>query len=130
MDAADVLADLTAVSAEIEVAVALDGSGAVLTASGADPERAERLAAAATTFLVAADAAAPGRRATQVEAGFRDGSVFAVRDGAFAIVAATCSRPTSALVLYDLRSALRKLGEETAPRPKRRPRRKKADAAP
>jgi predicted regulator of Ras-like GTPase activity (Roadblock/LC7/MglB family) len=127
VDAARALADLTEISAQIEAAILLDDSGVVL-ASTTDEHRAAALAEAAHAVLAAADAAAGGP-VVQLEADLREGAVFAVRHGARTLVAATRARPTSGLVLYDLRSCLRSLDE--APKPKkRRPRRKQAAAAP
>jgi hypothetical protein len=44
---------------------------------------------------------------TQLQVQLRAGSVFVVREGAFAIAATTGEEPTVGLVFYDLRSALR-----------------------
>ena len=72
---------------------------------------------------------APPREAplTQLEAATRGGSVFVVRDGGRRIAATTRPEPTVGLVFYDLKSCLRQLEEEPGEKPKRRPRKKKAE---
>ena len=124
--AARALADLTEISSQIEAAVLLDQSGAVVAATeGAG----ESLGTAAQALLAAADEArGAGQRAlTQLEAATLDGSVFVVRDGGRTIAAITAPEPTVGLVFYDLKSCLRGAAEEPA-KPKRT-RRKKADDA-
>jgi predicted regulator of Ras-like GTPase activity (Roadblock/LC7/MglB family) len=126
MDAASALADLTEVSTQVEAAVLLDDSGAVLAAAAADTARSERLARAAVDLLAAAhESKSSGRALTQLEATLRDGSVFVARDDGRSIVAVTGSEPTSGLVFYDLRRCLRTLAEAEKPRKKPRARRPK-----
>ena len=61
---------------------------------------------------------------TRLEASFADGGLVVVRDGERLAAATTVAAPPSALVLYDLRTALR---ASAAPPPKpRRPRKAKA----
>ena len=57
MDAASALADLTEISTQVEAAVLLDESGAVLAAAPADSTRSERLARTAVDLLAAAQRA-------------------------------------------------------------------------
>ena len=133
MDAAAALADLTEISSQVETAVVLDADGAVVASTHGSPEPAERLAGAARELLeVAAETGVGGgRELSQIEVALREGSVFVVRDGRRTLAATTAPAPTSALVLYDLRTCLRTLaaGEETeAPKPKRRRPRKAAGA--
>jgi hypothetical protein len=99
-----------------------------LAATAAEGERAERLARAGLELLEGAAGlpAGTGRSPAHVEASLADGSVFALRHGTFRIVATTVPRPTSGLVLYDLRACLRSLAEP--PPRKRRPRKKEAAA--
>jgi predicted regulator of Ras-like GTPase activity (Roadblock/LC7/MglB family) len=112
------LADLTEISSQIESAVAFDGEGTVL-ASTVDDERAHKLASTALELLRAAEQrGAEGKELAQLDVALQDGSVFVVRDGDRLIAATTTPEPTAGLVFYDLKSALRGLGEEPA-KPKR-----------
>ncbi|HEY2543582.1 MAG TPA: hypothetical protein VGH92_11080 [Gaiellaceae bacterium] len=123
MDAAQALADLTEISSQVEAAVLFDEAGAVSGSTLAGEEAAE-LARAAGELLDRASSLAEGRDVTQVEASMPDGSVFVVRDGSRRIAATTAPDPTTGLVFYDLKSALRGSGEE---KPRRRRSAKKAD---
>ena len=128
MDAASALADLTEISTQIEAAVLLDESGAVLAATPGDTARSERLARTAVDLLAAAQerAESSGRALTRLEAALREGSVFVAREEGHSIVAVTGSEPTSGLVFHDLRTCLRTLAEaEKKPRKKPRVRRPK-----
>ena len=121
------LADLTEISTQIESAVVLDREGTVLAAT-VDDERAGRVAGAALELFRAAE----GRREqelVQLDAALQGGSVFVVRDADRLIAATTSPEPTVGLVFYDLKSALRALGEQPAkPKPKPKPRAKRAPA--
>jgi hypothetical protein len=100
------LAELVALSSEIERAAIVDEAGALVGATpGADGER---LARVAHELL----AAAPDG-VTNVEVALATGSVFVVRDGGRSAVATTGLEPASALVLHDLRTLLRRAGKET-----------------
>lgn len=102
MDAAAALAELTAVSAEIERAAIIDESGAVLAATTL-PDG-EKLARAAAELLAAAPTASA--EIAHVEVALAAGSVIAVCDGGRVAVATTKPEPASALVLHDLRTLL------------------------
>jgi predicted regulator of Ras-like GTPase activity (Roadblock/LC7/MglB family) len=115
VDAEHALADLMEISSQVEAAVLLDPAGAVLASAGGG----ERLAATAAEALEAA-AAPPGPAPIQLEVSARGGSLFVVRDGDRTIAATTPPEPTAGLVLYDLRTAHRRLGEEPRPTPRRR----------
>jgi predicted regulator of Ras-like GTPase activity (Roadblock/LC7/MglB family) len=126
---AQALADLTEISSQIESAVAFDREGTVL-ASTVDDDRAGRLASTALELLRAAEEqGADGKELAQLDVALQDGSVFVVRDGDRLIAATTTPEPTAGLVFYDLKSALRGLGEPEKPKraPARRttPRKKK-----
>ena len=125
--AADALAHLTEISTQIEAAVVLDRDGNVQSAT-VDDERAGRIARSALELFRRAD----GQREqelVQLEAAFAGGSVFVVRDEARLIAAATGPGPTAGLVFYDLKSALRSLGEPAAkPKAKKRAPAKRAPA--
>ena len=88
------------------------------------PDAVERLARAADGLLAAAAAVRPGGpEVERVEVVLPAGGVFVVRDGDRVAAATTVPEPTAGLVLYDLRTCLRRIEE---PAPKRR--RKKTDA--
>jgi len=123
VDAAQALADLTEISAQIEAAVIASPDGTPL-ASTLSGSAAEALAHAAAELLREA-----GERAVSVEAATAEGSVFAARDEAHAVLAVTPRGVSSGLVLYDLRTCLRRLADEP-PKRKRAPRKKQEpDAA-
>ncbi len=103
MDAAESLAELIALSTEIERAAIIDEGGVVLAVTALVDG--EQLAQAAAELLDAAPAASA--QIAHVEVGLAAGSVFAVRDGARVAVATTRPEPASALVLHDLRTLLR-----------------------
>jgi predicted regulator of Ras-like GTPase activity (Roadblock/LC7/MglB family) len=124
VDAEQAIAELMEISSQVEAAVLVAADGAPV-ASSLPEERAARLARAGTELLAAAATASPGAEATQLEAATREGSLFVVRDGAHALVAATGATPTSGLVLYDLRSCLRTLSAAEAEQPPAKPARKR-----
>jgi hypothetical protein len=122
MDARAALAELAELSAQVEAAAVVRGGTveAEIGRAGA----AARLARAADELFTAAAGVRPGGpEVERVEVVLAEGGVFAVRDGERVAVAATVPSPTPGLVLYDLRTCLRRITEE--PAPKRR--RKKAD---
>ena len=123
MDAAQALADLTEISAQIEAAVVAEEGGAQLASTLAAEEATKALADAALDLFREA-----GDGVVQVEAATADGAVFAVRESGRVVVAVARAGAPSGLVLYDLRTCLRRLAEEEPKKPKpRRPRKKKAD---
>jgi predicted regulator of Ras-like GTPase activity (Roadblock/LC7/MglB family) len=123
MDAAQALADLTEISSQVEAAVLFDESGGVAGSTLSDADAAA-LARLAGELLDRAAKLGSGE-VTQVEASTPTGSVFVVRDGARRIAATTAPDPTTGLVFYDLKSALR----GSAPAPKRKRAAKKDDDA-
>ena len=126
MDAAQALADLTEISSQIEAAVLFDESGAVQGSTLADEGAAAELARGAADLLTRAAGFRGEGVVTQLEAATNAGSVFVVQDGSRRIAATTGPQPTVGLVFYDLKSALRNAAAEPA-KPKRAPRREKAD---
>jgi predicted regulator of Ras-like GTPase activity (Roadblock/LC7/MglB family) len=125
VDAAQSLAELTEISSQILAASIVDDQGAVVASTLADGSA---LGEAGRALLRHAAAVRNGGEPTQIEAATEEGSVFAVREGGRAIVATTGPRPTVGLVFYDLKNALRSVGD-AAPKPKpkpRAPRKKKA----
>lgn len=120
MDAAQALADLTEISAQIEAAVIADAEGTPLAATPASEHAAAALARTGVDLLLGA-----GDGATQVEVATGDGSVFVVREGERLVAAVARAEAPSGLVLYDLRTCLRRLAEPEAERPKPRRSRKR-----
>ena len=118
MDATQALRELMELSSQITAAVVLAADGTVLAGAPADSE-APTMLAATTLELVstAADLGADGRDVTRVEVELEDGAIFVVREGGRTIGALTGPKPTSGLVVYDLRTCVEAI--ET-PEPKKR----------
>lgn len=126
MDAAQALADLVEISAQIEAAVLAETDGTVLASTLADEERAQAVARDAVELLQTAVGGAG--EPVQLEAAVPEGSVFVVRDDKRLVAAVTGREPTVGLVLYDLKTCLRLAGEDARPARKAAPRaRKKKD---
>jgi len=126
VDAAQALADLVEISAQIEAAVLADADGTVLASTLVEGERAQAFARDAVELLKAAAGAAG--EPVQLEAGVPEGSVFVVRDDERLVAAVTGRDPTVGLVLYDLKTCLRLAGEDARPAKKAASRgRKKKD---
>jgi hypothetical protein len=127
MDAAQALAELMDLSSQITAAIALDGEGSVLAVSS---EAAAASLTASTLELVAAaeDLGADGGEVTRVEVELDEGAFFVVREGGRIVAATTGPKPTSGLVVYDLRTCAQAI-EAAAPKRKRAPRKPKGEAA-
>jgi predicted regulator of Ras-like GTPase activity (Roadblock/LC7/MglB family) len=115
MDAAQALADLTEISAQIDAAVLAGADGSVVASTFQQEGRGEELARAAVELVAAAgeargDSGAP--ELVQIQAATPRGSVFVVRDGGHVVAAVTGSKPTVGLVFYDLKTCLRMLERE------------------
>ena len=123
MDAAQALADLTEISAQIEAAVVASPDGAALASTRLDGAGVA-LARAAAELLREA-----GEQAVAVEAATAEGSLFAARDAAHVVAAVTGRDAPSGLVLYDLRTCLRRLAEQPEPPKRKRASRKKEPGA-
>jgi predicted regulator of Ras-like GTPase activity (Roadblock/LC7/MglB family) len=118
------LADLTELSAQIEAAVVASPDGEAQASTLPEPAGAAFARAAAELLREAGD------RAVAAEAATGQGSLFAVRDGERLVAAVTGRGAPSGLVLYDLRTCLRRLAEEPERPRKRAPRKQKEpDAA-
>ena len=107
------LSELIDISSQVQAAVLFDEGGSVLAAT-VSAERAEGFAAAAKLLweqavVVRGEDVA---KLTQLEAATADGSVFVVREAEQTLAAVTSPEPTAGLVFYDLRSALRSVGEK------------------
>jgi predicted regulator of Ras-like GTPase activity (Roadblock/LC7/MglB family) len=115
MDAAQALADLTEISAQIEAAVLAQADGSVVASTFADPSRGAELARAAADLVTAAgDVGDGGSELVQLEAATPRGSVFVVRDPRHVVAAITTPKPTVGLIFYDLKTCLRMLEQEEA----------------
>ena len=125
MEPNEALAELMDLSSQIEDVAILGESGFVLASSGT-PERGEQLARIAAELLAAAGDVRPSGDVSRVEVALGSRSVFVVSEGGRTAVATTVPEPTAGLVVYDLRTALRRLGDEPVRRPSRKT--KKADA--
>jgi predicted regulator of Ras-like GTPase activity (Roadblock/LC7/MglB family) len=124
MDAAQALAELMELSSQITSAIALDADGAVLASSS---EAAASSLAASTLELVAAAAdVGPGEgEVTRVEVELDEGAFFVVREGGRTVAATTAAKPTSGLVVYDLRTCAQAI--DAAPKKKRATRKPKEE---
>jgi predicted regulator of Ras-like GTPase activity (Roadblock/LC7/MglB family) len=121
MDAAQALADLTEISAQIDGAVLAGSDGTLVASTFAQEERGKELAGAAVDLLaVAGESRAEGQELVQLQAATPRGSIFVVQGGDRLVAAITGSRPTVGLVFYDLKTCLRMLEREDvkAPQPK------------
>lgn len=127
VDVASALADLTEISSQVEAAVVLDATGAVLASTLAGEPETERLARAGVAMYEAATSRfrQTGRTVTQLEAALRGGSIFVARHENLGIVARTSAGPSSGLVFYDLRTCLRAAAEAEQRKPKPRSRKAK-----
>jgi hypothetical protein len=114
----DAVERFSAGSAEARAAVLLDEHGELAASTGADEDAAKLLRETAQGLLEAADRA--GSRAglpevARVEVSRPDGGVFALRDGdassrRWTLLAVTAGATLPALVLYDMRMAIRAIG--------------------
>lgn len=130
MDADQALADLAEISSQIHAAVIFDESGSVAGATLGDQARAKELARSGAELLQRAEGLAGGAaQPTQLEVATTNGSVFVVRQNDRRIVATTGPQPTSGLVFYDLKSALRQSDRPPEPQPEPKPKRRSAAKA-
>jgi predicted regulator of Ras-like GTPase activity (Roadblock/LC7/MglB family) len=127
MDAAQALRELMELSSQITAAIVVDADGAVLATSPDDPAVAERLGASTQALVAAAaDLGADGSDVTRVEVELDEGAVFVVREGGITVGATTGPKPTSGLVVYDLRTCAQSIEQ---PKKRRSTRKTKEDAA-
>lgn len=125
MDAAQALQELTALSSQITAAIALDADGSVLAVSPGNPAAAASLTSSALELVAAAsDLGRDDREVTRVEVELDDGAFFVVREGGRIVAATTGPKPTSGLVIYDLRTCAQAI---EAPKKKRSARKPKED---
>ena len=126
MDAAQALAELMELSSQITAAVALDADGSVLAASS-DASGAALTASTLEVVSAAADLGSGGD-VTRVEVELDEGALFVVREGDRTVAATTGPKPTSGLVVYDLRTCAQAIAT-AAPKRKRAPRKPKEETA-
>ena len=125
MEPNEALAELMDLSSQFEDVAIVGESGFVLASSG-QPERGEQLARIAAELLAAASDLRPSGEVSRVEVALETSSVFVVSEGGRTAVATTVPEPTAGLVVYDLRTALRRLDEEPV---RKSPRKRKKDQA-
>src|SRR3954451_22282851 len=120
MDAAQALADLTELSAQIERAAIVGRDGDVVASTFADEQRAQRFADGARRLAAEAHSVREARGLpglAQLEAATLGGSGFGVREGNQMIAATTRPDPTVGLVFYDLKHCLRSIAVEAGRAP-------------
>jgi predicted regulator of Ras-like GTPase activity (Roadblock/LC7/MglB family) len=110
MSPAEALADLADLSTQVREAVLVEREGAVLASTLPDGERAREFADAARAALDAAERArSQDTEVTALEAALPGGSLFVAAGGRLLLAATTGPDEPASLVLYDLRTCLRKL---------------------
>ena len=129
MDAAQALADLTEISSQIEAAALFGENGDVAASTFGDEERARAFVRTARELLEAAAGLRSSAAPNQLEVATAEGSLFVVRGDGRLIAATTTPEPTVGLVFYDLKSTLRELAAEPAPKKRAPARRKPATRA-
>ena len=122
MDAAQALQELTELSSQITSAVVLDAEGTVLASAPENEAAGTRLADSARELVEAAAGLAAGTGdVTRVEVELDEGALFVVREGGHSVAATTGPRPTSGLVVYDLRTCAQSLASAPKKRRMRKP---------
>jgi predicted regulator of Ras-like GTPase activity (Roadblock/LC7/MglB family) len=117
MEAAQALADLTEISAQIEAAVLAKADGTIVASTMKDEGRAKQLVEAAVELVAKASKSrpeGPNQDLVQLQAATPRGSLFVARDARHVVAAITGSRPTVGLVFYDLKTCLRMLDDDEA----------------
>jgi predicted regulator of Ras-like GTPase activity (Roadblock/LC7/MglB family) len=110
MSPAEALSELADVSTQVREAVLFEREGDVLASTLADDDRARDFAATARAALEAAGRVRPnGPRVTALEAAVRGGSLFVAAADDHVVAATTGPDEPAGLVLYDLRTCLRRL---------------------
>ena len=128
MDAAQAIGELMELSSQITAAIALDDAGSVLAVSSEDPAAAAALTASTLELVAAAeDLGTDGGEVTRVEVELDEGAFFVVREDGRTVAATTGPKPTSGLVVYDLRTCAQAI--DTSPKKRRAPRKPKEESA-
>jgi hypothetical protein len=113
MDAPAALSELLGLSTQVVEAVVSGPGGAVEASHASGDERTRALVSAGEELLAAAGTLRPdGPGVERVHVDLAGGSLVVVREGERAIVATTVPEPTVGLVAFDLRTALRRIGED------------------
>ena len=129
MDAAQALQELRELSSQVTAAIVFDADGSVLATSPDDPAASASLAASALELIAAAaELGAEGSDVTRVEVELEEGAVFVVREGGVTVGAITGPKPTSGLVVYDLRTCAQSI-QPSEPKKRRSTRKAKEDPA-
>jgi predicted regulator of Ras-like GTPase activity (Roadblock/LC7/MglB family) len=123
----EALAELLDLSSQVRDVAILGESGFVLASSGT-AEQGEQLARTTADLLAAARDVRAAAEVARIEVCCGETSVFVVVEGGRTAVATTIPEPVAGLVVYDLRTMLRRLDAERPVRA-RAPRKKKKDAA-
>lgn len=122
MDAAQALGELMQLSSQVESAVVTGADGGVVAASP-EGRGSDELAETALELVRAADELGAKDEVTRIEVELAEGAVFVLRESGRTIAARTGPEPASGLVVYDLRTCLRSITDESKPR--RAPRKQK-----
>jgi len=120
----EALAELFDLSAQVRDVAILGESGFVLASSGT-VERGEHLARVAGDLVAAAGAVRPASEVSRIEVRSESAHVFLVRESGRTAIATAGDDAVAGLMVYDLRTMLRRLEEEP---PAKRPRKRKKDA--
>ncbi len=116
MDAGPALEELSALSSQVVEAVVVEADGSVVGPSAIDIERAGTLGVAGIRLLADAARLRPGGPAVErIEVALQRGAIYALHEGGRTVVATTGPGSVSGLVLYDLRTVLRRSAEEASP---------------
>ena len=128
MDAAQALRELMELSSQITAAIVVDAEGNVLATAPDDPSASAALAASMPRLVgAAADLRTDGSDVTRVEVELEEGAVFVVREGDVTVGATTGPKPTSGLVIYDLRTCAQSIQQAEQPKKRRSTRKAKED---
>ncbi len=128
MEAAQALRELMELSSQITSAIVLDAEGSVIAVSSEDPTASAALTASTLELVAAAaDLGPEGREVTRVEVELEDGAFFVVREGGRTVAAVTGPKPTSGLVVYDLRTCAQAIDSTPEPKKRRSTRKSKED---
>jgi predicted regulator of Ras-like GTPase activity (Roadblock/LC7/MglB family) len=126
MDAAQAIQELMALSSQITGAIAFDADGSVLAVSPENPATTASLTSSTLELVAAAsDLGKDNGEVTRVEVELDDGAFFVVREDGRTVAATTGPKPTSGLVIYDLRTCAQAID---VPRKKRAARKPKEGA--
>jgi predicted regulator of Ras-like GTPase activity (Roadblock/LC7/MglB family) len=129
MDATQALRELMELSSQITAAIVFDADWNVLASSPEDPAASAALTAAMPELVrAAADLGTDASEVTRVEVELDEGAVFVVREGGVTVGASTGPKPTSGLVVYDLRTCAQSI-QAPGPKKRRSTRKAKEDSA-